>query len=90
MSTRIGLVGRTAIWLSGVVLFGISISIIGGTIESALTGSHPELKWMLLPVSIAISAGSTPLALRRLSTSPSYFGTYGPVTGVMSGSTYWK
>lgn len=55
--------GRAVIWLCGVVLFVVSISIIGGTVESAL-GSHPELKWMLLPVSIAISAGSAVLALR--------------------------
>jgi hypothetical protein len=33
--------GRTVIWLSGVVLFIVSISTIGGTIESAVTGSPP-------------------------------------------------
>lgn len=62
--------GRTVIWLAGVVLFIVSISIIGGTIESAVTGSHPELKWMLLPVSIAISAGSTFLAFRAAEHGP--------------------
>ena len=62
--------GRTAIWLGGVVLFVVSVSLIGGEVESALTGSHPELKWMLLPVSIAISATGTFLALRAAQRQP--------------------
>ena len=62
--------GRAVIWLSGAVLFIVSISIIGGTIESAVTGSHPELKWMMLPVSITISAGSTYFALRAANPKP--------------------
>jgi Protein of unknown function (DUF2510) len=62
--------GRAVIWLSGGVLFVVSVSIIGGTVESALTGSHPELKWALLPASIAIAAGSTYLALRAARRQP--------------------
>jgi hypothetical protein len=62
--------GRAVIWASGGVLFVVSVSLIGGEVESAMTGSHPELKWMLLPVSIAISAGGTYLALRAARRPP--------------------
>jgi hypothetical protein len=59
-----GTMGGVVIRLSGVVLFIVSVSIIGETIDSAASGSHPELKWMLFPVSISIAMGSTLLALR--------------------------
>ena len=62
--------GRTVILISGCVLFVVSISLIGGTLESALTDSRPELSWMLLPVSIAISGGSTLAALRAAKRRP--------------------
>lgn len=63
-------VGRVVILLAGAVLFIVSVSILGDTPENLSSGSGPEWKWMLLPVSVVISAGATYLALRASRRQP--------------------
>jgi hypothetical protein len=56
--------GRIVIGLCGLVLFVVSISIIGDLPETVTREGQPGMKWLLLPLSIAIAAGSTFAALR--------------------------
>lgn len=63
--------GRIAIGLCGLVLFVVSISIIGDVPETVTGEGQPGMKWLLLPLSIAIAAGSTFAALRAAKRQPS-------------------
>lgn len=62
--------GRIVIGLCGLVLFVISISIIGDVPETVTRAGQPGVKWLLLPLSIAIAAGSTFAALRSAKRKP--------------------
>lgn len=64
-------IGRVVIWLCGLVVFVVSVSVMGDVPETVTGESRPELKWLLLPISVAIAAGSTYAALASTKTTRS-------------------
>lgn len=55
--------GYTVIKVAGLVLFVVSISVIGGAVDAAAPANAPTIKWVLMPLSVVLAVGCTRRAL---------------------------
>ena len=56
-----------AIWFHGAALLFVLLVVGNGSVENIMTTRPSTVKWLLLPVQVAITAGAVLLARRRVS-----------------------